>query len=62
MASPEQQREEIKALTKRDGYKIIRWFIDEGISGDATEKRLDFQRMIRGNTSLPDGRNLCEAG
>jgi len=46
-ASPEQQRQEIIALAKRDGYRIIRWYIDEGVSGDATDKRLDFQRMIR---------------
>ena len=45
-ASPEQQREEIIALANRDGYQIIRWHIDEGVSGDATEKRFDFQRMI----------------
>ena len=45
-ASPEQQRQEIIALGKRDGYKIIRWYTDEGISGDATEKRFEFQRMI----------------
>jgi len=46
-ASPIQQREEIMALAGREGYKIIRWYLDEGISGDDTEKRLDFQRMIR---------------
>jgi len=46
-ASPKQQREEIIALAGREGYKLIRWYMDEGISGDATEKRLDFQRMIR---------------
>ena len=45
-ASPEQQREELKKLAKRDGYRILRWYFDDGISGDATEKRYDFQRMI----------------
>jgi len=45
-ASPKQQREEIIALAGREGYKLIRWYMDEGISGDATEKRIDFQRMI----------------
>ena len=45
-ASPEQQRQEIISLAKRDGYRIIRWYVDEGISGHATEKSLDFQRMI----------------
>ncbi len=46
-ASPEQQRQEITALAKRDGYRIICWYVDEGVSGDATDKRFDFQRMIR---------------
>ena len=46
-ASPEQQRQEITALAKRDGYRIIHWYVDEGVSGDATDKRFDFQRMIR---------------
>jgi DNA invertase Pin-like site-specific DNA recombinase len=46
--SPEQQRKEITKLAVREGCKIIRWYDkDLGISGDATEKRLDFQRMIR---------------
>jgi len=47
-ASPEQQRKEITKLAAREGCNIIRWYDkDLGISGDATEKRLDFQRMIR---------------
>ncbi len=46
-ASPVQQRQEIKKLAERDGYRIVRWYVDEGISGDATEKRLGFQRMIQ---------------
>lgn len=45
-ASPHQQRDEIEQLASRDGYRIIRWYSDEGISGDATDKRLGFQRMI----------------
>ncbi len=46
-ASPEQQRAEVAKLAKREGYRIIREYLDEGISGDATEKRKAFQRMIR---------------
>jgi site-specific DNA recombinase len=42
-ASPKQQREEITKLANREGYRILRWYIDEAISGDATEKRLQFQ-------------------
>jgi DNA invertase Pin-like site-specific DNA recombinase len=46
-ASPDQQRAEVARLAKREGYRIIREYFDQSISGDATEKRADFQRMIR---------------
>ncbi len=46
-ASPDQQREGVANLAKREDCRIIREYFDEGISGDATEKRKDFQRMIR---------------
>ncbi len=46
-ASPNQQREEIIKLAKREGYRIIRWYTDKAISGDATEKRVQFQQMIQ---------------
>ena len=46
-ASPDQQRAEVAKLAKRDGYKLIREYFDEGISGDATEKRKAFRQMIR---------------
>ncbi len=42
-ASPKQQREEITKLAKREGYRIIRWYTDEAISGDATEKLYVFR-------------------
>ncbi|WP_436717443.1 recombinase family protein [Roseiconus lacunae] len=44
--SPEQQRVEIKAYAAENGYRIIRWYEDLGISGDRTDKRVDFQEMI----------------
>ncbi len=46
-ASPKQQREEITKLAKREGYRITRWYTDEAVSGDATEKRVQFQQMIQ---------------
>lgn len=52
--SPEQQRAEITKLANRGGYRIIRWYEDLGISGDATEKRMDFQRMVRDAGSSRD--------
>ena len=58
-ASPEQQRKEIIALAERDGYRIIRWYVDEGISGDATEKRLDFQRMTKDSARREFQAILC---
>ena len=45
--SPPQQRAEIKKLAIKHHCEIIRWYSDEGISGDATEKRKGFQAMIR---------------
>lgn len=45
-ASPDQQRSEIVEYADREGYQITRWYEDIGISGDRTDKRLDFQRMI----------------
>ena len=44
--SPAQQRHEITELAKRKGYKIVAWYIDEGVSGDEIEKRPDFLRML----------------
>ncbi len=46
-ASPKQQREEITKLAKRESYRILRWYTDEAVSGDATEKRIQFQQMIK---------------
>jgi len=45
-ASPEQQRAEIEKLAKERGYRIIRWYVDEAISGNKTTKRKGFLRMV----------------
>ena len=55
-ASPAQQRAEIRKLAKQHHYRIVRWYFDEGISGDATEKRAEFQRMI---TDAEEKRDFC---
>ena len=39
------QRREIERYAKQYGIRILRWFEDDGISGDATEKRAGFQAM-----------------
>jgi DNA invertase Pin-like site-specific DNA recombinase len=41
--------DQIKAVTRyaeQHGYNILRWYVDDGISGDDTEHRLKFQKMI----------------
>ncbi len=51
--SPEQQRKEIEAYAAKHGYSILRWYSDLGISGDRTEKRVEFKQMI---ADAEDGR------
>ena len=46
-ASPDQQRDEVAKLAKRKGFRIVREYFDEAISGDETSKRKSFQQMIR---------------
>ncbi len=45
-ASIPAQREAVQKYAADNGYQIIREYIDEGISGDATEKRHQFRWMI----------------
>ena len=45
--SPDRQRHEIQALAERDGYEILRWYEDHGISGTASKNRPGFQRQPR---------------
>jgi site-specific DNA recombinase len=40
------QRREVTAYAAAHGYRIVREYVDEGISGDATEKRAAFQQML----------------
>ena len=42
-----EQRDAVESYARQNGYVIVRWYIDEGISGDNTEKRDAFQRMIQ---------------
>ena len=44
--SPDQQRAELAKLAERGGFRVLREYFDEAISGDATDKRKAFQRMI----------------
>lgn len=40
------QRAALVAYAEKEGHEIVGEYVDEGISGDATEKRLAFQRML----------------
>lgn len=41
-----EQRDALRQYAKKKNYRIVGEYVDEGISGDATEKRIQFQRMI----------------
>ena len=45
-ASPQQQRDELTKLAARDGFHLVGEYFDDAISGDRTDKRHAFQRMI----------------
>src|SRR5262245_35785225 len=55
-ASVPAQREAVEAHADRHGYRLVREYTDEGISGDATEKRRSFQRMMKDAGRLRDFR------
>jgi DNA invertase Pin-like site-specific DNA recombinase len=44
-ASLKDQRREIEAYAAQHGYAIVRWFEDDGISGDDTKRRTGFQEL-----------------
>jgi DNA invertase Pin-like site-specific DNA recombinase len=48
------QIKHVQKYADEKGYRIIRWYTDDAVSGDATEKRLDFLRMIQDATELGD--------
>jgi DNA invertase Pin-like site-specific DNA recombinase len=53
-ASIPDQREAVEKLARQKGYRIVREYKDEGISGDDTERRADFRRMLDDATRLGD--------
>jgi DNA invertase Pin-like site-specific DNA recombinase len=44
--SPERQRGEIVALAQRDGYQILRWYEDHGLTGTESKNRPGFQKLM----------------
>ncbi|MCC9600759.1 recombinase family protein [Stieleria sp. JC731] len=57
--SPEQQRIEVEAYAEKHGYRIIDWYEDLAVSGDRTDKRLQFQRMIEDGSVKKFDAILC---
>jgi DNA invertase Pin-like site-specific DNA recombinase len=45
-ASIPEQRRAVQRYADEHGYNILRWYTDDAVSGDETEKRHGFQRMI----------------
>jgi DNA invertase Pin-like site-specific DNA recombinase len=44
--SPERQRGEIVALAQREGYQIIRWYEDHGLTGTESKNRPGFLKLM----------------
>lgn len=53
------QRSAVTTYAKKQGFRIIREYRDEGISGDATEHRLEFRRMLQEAAGLKCEAVLC---
>lgn len=54
-----QQREALERHVSKQGYRVVREYVDEGISGDATHKRKAFQKMIADAAGGSFDRILC---
>jgi DNA invertase Pin-like site-specific DNA recombinase len=52
--SIDDQRKAVHAYADRNGFSVIREYLDEGISGDATEKRHAFRKMLADAEALGD--------
>ncbi len=50
----EGQRRDIERYAEQHGYEIIRWYEDDGISGDDTKKRVGFRQMHHDATNGRD--------
>lgn len=44
--SPARQRREIEILAERDGYQIVEWYEDHGLTGTKSKNRPEFQRLM----------------
>jgi hypothetical protein len=57
--SIERQRSQVEAHAARQGYVILREYVDEGLAGDEEEKRKGFMRPIRDAATLRDFQVIC---
>lgn len=57
-ASIPEQKAAVERYAAEHGYNVLRWYIDDAISGDDTTKRLDFQRMIADAGEQGDFRSI----
>src|SRR5262245_57453367 len=53
-ASIEEQRAAVIKYAAERSYRIIRWYVDDAISGDDTRNRIAFKRMVKDATELGD--------
>lgn len=44
--SPERQRRQIVEYAERNGYKILRWYEDHGMTGTESKKRADYLQLL----------------
>lgn len=44
--SPERQRHQINQYATRNGYRIVRWYEDHGMTGTESLKRANYQQML----------------
>lgn len=43
--SPERQRCDLNAFARTQGYEVVEWYEDHGVTGTSVEKRPGFQRL-----------------
>lgn len=45
--SPQRQRAEIKKLAAQQGYRIVKWYEDHGLTGTESVNRPEFQQLLK---------------
>lgn len=58
--SIDRQRSQVEPYAKKNGYRIIRDYLDEGIAGDEEHKRKAFMRMLQDATGKQFRVILCD--